>query len=416
MMKYIRIALLAIWALALAACGLRTSQSPAPSQATAVVSAQPTVAAAPIQVSGQPAPQPTAPIIDAQPQPVIGFQPQSGGPGTSVNVFGSGYAPNEMVAIRLGLPQPLGEALASAQADAAGRWSTQLVIPDRLPSGTVITGEQMRLVAMNDRNEALASAPFAFTKPSDLPPPAAAATDAVAAFLMAVQQAGASPAARSYLTNDLRAAVERGEFDIHTLLIEQNPFTGFTVDSFTEHQSPNMPYPIVQVTLQYGQPQPAAVRHFSMVQEQGQWKIGAVAAPEQPGQDPQEHNVRDTIATFITLLNTGKYQDAAALFGGDYQPLRDMNPDISGDLSSNSNLQGQLLERACTANGFACFQQRRIVGLRQIDRADYLVEVEFNNPDGSLFTLPASGRSSFQLRVQRLGGQLVVMDLPPYAS
>lgn len=141
--------------------------------AATVVSAPPTVVtlpATPIHTAPSTVPATVEPVA----QPVIGFEPQAGGPGTSVRVFGSGYLPEATVVVRLGLPEPLGEVLASVEVDGSGRWTTQLIMPERLPSGEVISGDHMRLVAMNERNQALASAPFTFRPPpaySDSPGP-----------------------------------------------------------------------------------------------------------------------------------------------------------------------------------------------------------------------------------------------------
>lgn len=285
----------AICAFVLAACTIGEQPKPNAQQPTAIVASQPTTAARPTSAAqptqgasqptaqpGKPAPQPTTQVTDAQPVPVIGFNPQAGGPGTQIAVFGSGMLANQMVKVRLGLPQAIGEVLASATADHDGRWSARFTMPDRLPSGDLITGENMRLVAMNERDEAVASAPWSFTPaPADVPPAAASATDMVGNFLNAVIADTTGETALQYLSTDLRGAVERGEYDIHSLLGEQNPLRGFTIDSFTENQSPSMPYPVVQATLAYGQPpQPASIRQFSLTQEQGQWRIGAVAAVE----------------------------------------------------------------------------------------------------------------------------------------
>jgi hypothetical protein len=154
--------------LGIAACTLVTAggpvSSPAPSlaaptaqpgQPTAAPTAQPgQPTAAPTAQPGQPTAQPAAPII--------GFNPKAGGPGTAIDVFGSGYTPGAWYVVRLGLPHPTGEALFSAQADANGRWSGRFTMPAALPSGQPIPDGQLFLVAMDDQNTALASAPFAF--------------------------------------------------------------------------------------------------------------------------------------------------------------------------------------------------------------------------------------------------------------
>jgi hypothetical protein len=110
--------------------------------------------------------------VDAQPsQPILGFAPSAGGPGTTVSVWGSGYAPNAPVSLRLGFPQPTGDVLSSVFADASGQWQTSLVIPDRLPSGELITRGDLYLVVMDAIDQPLASAPFGFVAGAEPPAP-----------------------------------------------------------------------------------------------------------------------------------------------------------------------------------------------------------------------------------------------------
>src|SRR5687767_9080772 len=129
--------LVALLGIVLAACGSNTQAQ----QPTALPSAQPSPIA-----TARPVPAATAAPATPAAKPIIGFNPQAGAPGTVVSVFGSGYLPGAPVAVRLGLPHPTGEVLASAFADASGRWSASLTIPDRLPSGEVIGATPMFLV------------------------------------------------------------------------------------------------------------------------------------------------------------------------------------------------------------------------------------------------------------------------------
>lgn len=176
---YVKLMLgVALLAALLAGCGVTQSTQPTSgAQPTTQPTARPGATARPTidSATAQPKPsavpaatakpRPTAAPSTPVPQPVIGFNPQSGGPGTVVDVFGSGYAPGQPVKLRLGLPSPTGEVLASAFPGADGSWSARLTIPDRLPSGDPITTKNMFLVAMDDANVALASAPFGFTPP-----------------------------------------------------------------------------------------------------------------------------------------------------------------------------------------------------------------------------------------------------------
>lgn len=138
--------------LLLAACGgqaaIPTPAPPPPPTAIPPTAIPPTAAPA--------TPEPATP----EPRPTLSFSPESGGPGTRVQVFGTGYPPGAQVAIRLGRPEPIGEVLASARADAGGRWAAELIIPERLPSGELIGSPLIMLVAMDEQNRPLAWAPF----------------------------------------------------------------------------------------------------------------------------------------------------------------------------------------------------------------------------------------------------------------
>jgi len=74
-------------------------------------------------------------------------------------------------------------------------------------------------------------------------------------------------------------------------------------------------------------------------------------------------------------------------------------------------------------SGLQCLTIRRAT-FKNLQGDTYLFQVEFNNPDGSLFVLgPCCGAnetemplvSQFEYKVTRnASGQFVVMDLPPY--
>lgn len=153
---------LAAWlTLALLAGCVRPAQ-PGPT-VTPLATLVPTLA--PTVVPASVVPLPTSVLATAVPaRPIVGFDPQVGGPGTSVVIFGSGYVPGAPVVVRLGFPQPVGEALASAVPDADGTWHAMLVIPEHLPSGDLITRGDMYLVVMDAQNQPLASAPFGFIR------------------------------------------------------------------------------------------------------------------------------------------------------------------------------------------------------------------------------------------------------------
>jgi hypothetical protein len=221
--------------------------------------------------------------------PIIGFNPKGGGPGTSVSAFGSGYAPGKHVAIRLGVPHPIGEVLASALVGADGRWSVSFVLPERLPSGERIPDGQIYLVAMGERNEALASAPFRFQGPADPPTPAppASPAEAVERFLTAVQADRSGRTALPYAGGRLREAIERQAIDLGGVLHEQNPFSGFRVDGEIAQATP---FVYVRATLLYGSDASGgAARIFTLSRGEGTWRVFEVSLDAQsPPAPPAE--------------------------------------------------------------------------------------------------------------------------------
>jgi len=126
---------------------------------------------------------------------------------------------------------------------------------------------------------------------------------------------------------------------------------------------------------------------------------------------------QQTLIKFFSLLNAKKYAEADALYGGSYEQLQVFNPDA--DPSDHA----ALWTSACEMSGLQCLTVRTATFMNL--RGDmYVFQVEFNDPDGSLFVLgPCCGTnetemppvSQFEYKVSRnTSGQFVVMDLPPY--
>lgn len=125
----------------------------------------------------------------------------------------------------------------------------------------------------------------------------------------------------------------------------------------------------------------------------------------------------DVLIDFFMLLNTGKYAEADSLYGGTYEGLQDNNPSV--DPSDHV----KLLANACEINGHQCLTVRT-ANFKELQGDTYIFQVEFNNPDGSLFVRgPCCGgnetdfppESQFEYRVARnANGKFLVMDLPPY--
>ena len=125
----------------------------------------------------------------------------------------------------------------------------------------------------------------------------------------------------------------------------------------------------------------------------------------------------DTLVNFLTLLHTKNYADAARLYDGDYGQLQVFNTEI------DPNDHVALWTWACDNQLLQCLAVRS-AAFEQLVGDSYIFQVEFNNPDGSLFVLgPCCGAnktemppvSQFEYTVTRNSdGRFVVLNTPPY--
>jgi hypothetical protein len=124
-----------------------------------------------------------------------------------------------------------------------------------------------------------------------------------------------------------------------------------------------------------------------------------------------------TLIQFFELLNTKQYADADTLYSGDYEQLKIFSSDT--DPSDHAKLWAD----ACQLAGLQC-RKVRTATLKNQQGDMYIFQVEFSNPDGSLFVLgPCCGSnatdmppvSQYEYHVTRnTNGKFVVMELPPY--
>jgi hypothetical protein len=132
---------------------------------------------------------------------------------------------------------------------------------------------------------------------------------------------------------------------------------------------------------------------------------------------PTVEDARQTLIHFFDLLNAGEYAKADLLYGGDYAQLEVFNAKADPDDHA------ALWSWSCEFAGLQCLKVRTVTfKVLQVDT--YIFQVEFSNPDGSLFVLgPCCGAnetdmppvSQFTYRVTRNSeNRFVVMDLPPY--
>ncbi len=246
----------------LTACGA-PGASPASNASRPLVaqpSAQPSAASASTPASASP--QPSSRVAAQPAQPILAFNPKSGSPGTTVQVSGTGYKPGRPVVVRLGMPQPVGEALVSAVPDADGRWSANLVLPERLLSGDPITGDKLRLVVMDEANQALASAPFGFT--ANAGPTREAAVQTVRDMLGTFGHGDIRP----YLTAELQQALTTGQTTDETLGLHSIGLQSFDVRPAEDRPSEVL---FVPATLHYAEF--AEERVYELVVEQERWRV-----------------------------------------------------------------------------------------------------------------------------------------------
>jgi hypothetical protein len=140
----------------------------------------------------------------------------------------------------------------------------------------------------------------------------------------------------------------------------------------------------------------------------------AIAVACSAALDPSESG-RMILMEFFSALDDGRYSQAAEYYGGSYQVLREMNPDLGAESYA------ALWERGCTVNGLQCLP---ILSATFKDRVDnmFIYTVEFKAIDGGRFVLgpccgadPASAPPvyRFEYRVVLDGGKYRVIDLPP---
>lgn len=128
--------------------------------------------------------------------------------------------------------------------------------------------------------------------------------------------------------------------------------------------------------------------------------------------DRAEQALRD----YFEYLVKGEYTAAVGLLGGDLRNLAVLNPQVDpGDAAG-------LLQLGCQGGGLHCLPVRILTFNEQSSKIEYIFTVQFSNPDGSLFVLPACCGATpsippqfeFEYRViEASDGDFRVLDLPP---
>ena len=147
--------------------------------------------------------------------------------------------------------------------------------------------------------------------------------------------------------------------------------------------------------------------------------VPATVASTPTSLSPSANEAQATLTKFFELLNSKQYADADTLYGGDYEQLRVFSPDTDPAPSGHAKLWAD----ACQLAGLQCLKVRSAT-FKNLQGDTYIFQVEFSNPDGSLFVLgPCCGAnetemppiSQFEYAVGRNADhKYVVMSLPPY--
>jgi hypothetical protein len=124
-----------------------------------------------------------------------------------------------------------------------------------------------------------------------------------------------------------------------------------------------------------------------------------------------------TLESFFTLLAHGAYEQAAGLYGGDYDGLRSMNAAIPVDDYAS------LWEYGCASNGYQCFEIKDVLKSSIDEQGIFHFSVEFKLSNGDLLVIgPCCGadatqmppRSQFEFTVRRNKGVFLVQDAPVF--
>jgi len=130
-----------------------------------------------------------------------------------------------------------------------------------------------------------------------------------------------------------------------------------------------------------------------------------------------QEDAHGALIIFFELLNSKRYDEALSIYGGSYELMQTWNPD------TNPTDYASFWQKACEQNGLQCLEVRTAT-LGEQEGNTFVFQVEFSNPDGSLFVRgPCCGasetemppESQFNYKVLKtVDDKFLVMDMPPY--
>jgi hypothetical protein len=126
---------------------------------------------------------------------------------------------------------------------------------------------------------------------------------------------------------------------------------------------------------------------------------------------------KTTLESFFTLLAHGAYEQAASLYGGDYEGLRNMNAAIPADNYAS------LWEVGCASNGYQCLEIKDVLKASVDPQGIFHFSVDFKLSNGDLLVVgPCCGadatqmppRSQFEFTMRRTKGVFLVQEPPVF--
>jgi len=123
------------------------------------------------------------------------------------------------------------------------------------------------------------------------------------------------------------------------------------------------------------------------------------------------------VVAFFDHLSKGEYEQAAALYGADYQPLTYLNPNIPQEEHA------ALWRNACEINGYQCLPVLRVIKTEKFSLNEYMLTVEFRDANGQAFVFgPCCGadeqamppETQFEMFVIEREGDYLVTSLPVF--
>ena len=135
--------------------------------------------------------------------------------------------------------------------------------------------------------------------------------------------------------------------------------------------------------------------------------VGQAQDRQETGMSADLVQAREALEAYLGLLHDGRYAEAAAYYGGDYEVLWDWNPTVAHDDHAT------LFENGCQVNGLQCLAIQGIDSEQEVSPGEYLFTVEFRADDGSTFVREPSVKR-FNYTVKKVDGQFLVQELPVY--